>query len=147
MTFGEAGNETARVSTVEGVSEILDVFQRHGHVEVRTSFELFASFIPPRRVRAGTDEWIGQVDTANAYTGGTSEQFLGRVGLEARGLEVATKVWPGYNWMHTAAVRLYLLFLSVSHPCACRLICEECYSLGLAQSPRPIARSATDETD
>jgi len=34
MTFGEEGKEGARVHTLEGVEEILDVFQKHGHSEV-----------------------------------------------------------------------------------------------------------------
>ena len=34
MTFGEAGKEGARVSNLEDVAAILDVFQKHGHAEV-----------------------------------------------------------------------------------------------------------------
>lgn len=34
MTFGEAGKEGARVSNLEDVAAILDVFQKHGHTEV-----------------------------------------------------------------------------------------------------------------
>lgn len=35
MTFGHEGLEGARVYDLKDVSAILDVFQKHGHVEVR----------------------------------------------------------------------------------------------------------------
>lgn len=76
MPFGEEGLEGSRVYTVEEVSKITDVFQAHGHSEL---------------------------DTAYSYTGGTSETFLGALepNLEARGLRVSTKIYPGnikHSW-------------------------------------------------
>ena len=35
MTFGEAGKEQARIHDLETVNAILDIFQAHGHYEVR----------------------------------------------------------------------------------------------------------------
>jgi hypothetical protein len=35
MTFGEEGKDPARVHKLEDVKAILDVFQAHGHNEVR----------------------------------------------------------------------------------------------------------------
>ena len=34
MTFGYEGTDGARLHTPEAVSEILDIFQKHGHKEV-----------------------------------------------------------------------------------------------------------------
>ena len=34
MTFGERGTQGARVHELDGVNAILDVFQKHGHLEV-----------------------------------------------------------------------------------------------------------------
>ena len=70
MPFGEEGLEGARVHSVNAVSEIVGIFQKHGYVEL---------------------------DTAYAYTGGTSEAFLGALepSIEERGLRVSTKLWPG----------------------------------------------------
>lgn len=67
MTFGRAGIDEARVHTVEDVGKILDVFQAHGHYEL---------------------------DTARSYTKGTSEEMLGELGWQKRGLIVATKLYP-----------------------------------------------------
>ena len=69
----------ARVHDIQGVEAILDVFQKHGHTEI---------------------------DTARVYTGGTSEQYLGKVNWRNRGLKLETKLYP-------TAVRLRLpaLFL------------------------------------
>jgi aflatoxin B1 aldehyde reductase len=52
MTWGEEGTEGARVYDVKECEKMLDVFQKHGHNEV---------------------------DTAIAYTAGTSEKYLGQV--------------------------------------------------------------------
>ncbi|KAI5119069.1 hypothetical protein M0805_005487 [Coniferiporia weirii] len=70
MPFGGEGLEGARVHSIDAVTAIVDVFQSHGHVEL---------------------------DTAYAYTGGTSEAFLGALSpnMEARQLQVSTKVYPG----------------------------------------------------
>ncbi|KAF8585460.1 Aldo/keto reductase [Ramaria rubella] len=67
MTFGVTGKSGARVHDLKDVSDILDVFQKHGHEEV---------------------------DTARVYTGGTSEEFLGEIGWQKRGLNVETKLSP-----------------------------------------------------
>ncbi|KZT56053.1 Aldo/keto reductase [Calocera cornea HHB12733] len=67
MTFGEAGKEQARVHDLKDVEAILDVFQAHGHTEV---------------------------DTARVYCGGTSEEYLGKIGWQKRGLVMMTKLYP-----------------------------------------------------
>ncbi|KAI0785680.1 Aldo/keto reductase [Abortiporus biennis] len=70
MTFGEAGTEGARVTDLKDVEAILDVFQAHGHTEV---------------------------DTARVYTEGTSEEYLGKIGWQKRGLKVETKLYPNVS--------------------------------------------------
>lgn len=67
MTFGEAGKEQARVHDLKDVEAILDVFQAHGHYEV---------------------------DTARVYCGGTSEEYLGKINWQKRGLVMDTKLYP-----------------------------------------------------
>jgi len=67
MTFGEAGKEQARVHDLETVNAILDIFQAHGHYEV---------------------------DTARVYGGGTSEEYLGKINWQNRGLVMDTKLAP-----------------------------------------------------
>jgi hypothetical protein len=47
MTFGEKGAQGARVHELEDVNAILDVFQKHGHIEVRTFFVPFFAFSSP----------------------------------------------------------------------------------------------------
>jgi len=74
MTFGEKGTQGARVHEVEDVGAILDVFQKHGHDEV---------------------------DTARTYTAGTSEELLGKVDWQKRGLIVETKLYPAGPIKHT----------------------------------------------
>jgi len=68
MTFGEAGTEGARVNDLEDVNKILDYFLQKGYTEV---------------------------DTARAYTKGTSEEYLGKVNWQKKGLIVETKLYPG----------------------------------------------------
>ncbi|EJD00802.1 Aldo/keto reductase [Fomitiporia mediterranea MF3/22] len=70
MTFGEAGKEGARVHDLKDVEAILDVFQKHGHYEV---------------------------DTARAYCGGTSEEYLGKINWQKRGLKMDTKLYPNVS--------------------------------------------------
>ncbi|KAI0697758.1 Aldo/keto reductase [Cytidiella melzeri] len=70
MTFGEAGNEGVRVHDIKDVEEILDIFQAHGHSEL---------------------------DTSRAYGRGTSEEYLGELGWQKRGLSVGTKLYPTAN--------------------------------------------------
>ncbi|CAL1697781.1 unnamed protein product [Somion occarium] len=67
MTFGEPGKEGARVHELKDIEAILDVFQAHGHSEI---------------------------DTARVYTGGTSEQLLGKIDWKKRGLKLETKLYP-----------------------------------------------------
>lgn len=67
MTFGVEGSEGARVHKVEDIAAILDVFQAHGHSEL---------------------------DTARVYTAGTSEELLGELGWQKRGLVMETKLYP-----------------------------------------------------
>ena len=43
MTFGEAGKDGARVHDLKDVEAILDVFQAHGHTEVRKGFDVVAT--------------------------------------------------------------------------------------------------------
>ncbi|KAJ7463179.1 NADP-dependent oxidoreductase domain-containing protein [Mycena latifolia] len=56
-----------RVTTYDGVITLLDVFQKYGHREV---------------------------DTARVYGNGTSEEYLGAVGWQKRGIKMATKLYP-----------------------------------------------------
>lgn len=56
-----------RVHTLEEASAILDIFQKHGHDEV---------------------------DTARVYGEGSSEEYLGRIGWQSRGLKMDTKLYP-----------------------------------------------------
>ncbi|KAI0155752.1 NADP-dependent oxidoreductase domain-containing protein [Pestalotiopsis sp. NC0098] len=67
MTLGKEGAEQARVHTLEEAGKILDVFQSHGHVEV---------------------------DTARTYAGGSTEQYLGSLGWQERGIVLDTKLSP-----------------------------------------------------
>ncbi|VDB82821.1 unnamed protein product [Peniophora sp. CBMAI 1063] len=67
MTFGYEGIDGARIHTPDAVSEVLDVFQKHGHNEV---------------------------DSARVYTKGSSEELLGKVDHKARGLLYDTKLYP-----------------------------------------------------
>lgn len=67
MTFGEEGTECARIHDLKEVENILDVFQAHGHTEI---------------------------DTARMYCGGTSEEYLGKINWQKRGLVMETKLYP-----------------------------------------------------
>jgi aflatoxin B1 aldehyde reductase len=62
-----AGAEQVRVSSLKEAGEILDVFQKHGHNEI---------------------------DTALVYGGGSSEQYLGELDWQKRGLILDTKFSP-----------------------------------------------------
>lgn len=74
MTLGDKESESARTHSLEDIAAILDVFQKHGHKEV---------------------------DTARAYTNGTSERLLGDIGWQQRDLVVETKLYPRENERHT----------------------------------------------
>ncbi|OBZ74930.1 Aflatoxin B1 aldehyde reductase member 3 [Grifola frondosa] len=70
MTFGAPGQEGARVNDLKDVEAILDVFQAHGHYEI---------------------------DTAQTYCGGTSEEYLGKIDWKKRGLKMDTKLYPNIS--------------------------------------------------
>ncbi|KAH8596560.1 NADP-dependent oxidoreductase domain-containing protein [Bisporella sp. PMI_857] len=67
MTLGAEGQEQARIYSVEGAAAILDVFQKFGHNEI---------------------------DTARTYSKGTSEELIGNLNWQDRGIVVATKLSP-----------------------------------------------------
>lgn len=67
FTHTNPGVEATRVHTLEECSTILDVFQRHGHSEI---------------------------DTALIYGEGSSEQYLGQLKWQERGLVMETKFSP-----------------------------------------------------
>jgi len=67
MTFGAQGRELVRVGDPAVQAKILDVFQSHGHNEV---------------------------DTARTYGAGTSEESLGALDWQKRGLVMDTKLYP-----------------------------------------------------
>ncbi|TFY65364.1 hypothetical protein EVG20_g5625 [Dentipellis fragilis] len=67
MNFGAPDREGTRVRNVKDIETILDVFQQHGHTEI---------------------------DTARVYAGGTSEEYLGRIDWQSRGLKMETKLYP-----------------------------------------------------
>ncbi len=70
LLTGFPGREGIRVTTHEATMELLDVFQKHGHDEV---------------------------DTARVYGGGTSEEYLGAVDWQKRGIKMETKFYPNRN--------------------------------------------------
>jgi len=74
MTFGEPGKDGARVTDLKDVKAILDAFVAAGHSEV---------------------------DTARFYTGGTSEEYLGKLDWQNSGLIVETKLYPAGGIKHT----------------------------------------------
>ncbi|KAF3765558.1 Aldo/keto reductase [Cryphonectria parasitica EP155] len=67
MTLGKEGSEQGRVHSLEDCTKILDVFQAHGHNEI---------------------------DTARLYSGGSSEEYLGQLKWQERGLIMDTKLAP-----------------------------------------------------
>ncbi|KAJ7632840.1 NADP-dependent oxidoreductase domain-containing protein [Roridomyces roridus] len=70
MLIGGPGTNISaalRVTTTEGAIELLDVFAKHGHTEI---------------------------DTARMYGGGTTEERLGTIDWQERGLKMATKLFP-----------------------------------------------------
>ncbi|CAM1501299.1 Fc.00g104610.m01.CDS01 [Cosmosporella sp. VM-42] len=67
MTFGTAGIEGVRMSSLQDAGAILDCFQAHGHREI---------------------------DTARLYGAGSSEGFLAKLEWQGRGLAMATKIYP-----------------------------------------------------
>nr|GAT43947.1 predicted protein [Mycena chlorophos] len=73
MTFG-APNSGARVTDLRDVEAILDAFRSHGHTEI---------------------------DTARVYTGGTSEEYLGKIACKEKGLLIETKLAPRVGMTHS----------------------------------------------
>lgn len=67
MTIGKAGVEQTRVHSLDDAAAILDVFQRHGHSEI---------------------------DTARYYGQGSSEEYLGKLDWQKRGIVMDTKYYP-----------------------------------------------------
>ncbi|KAI0783921.1 Aldo/keto reductase [Irpex lacteus] len=67
MTFGAPGHEGVRVTDLKEIEKILDIFQAHGHNEL---------------------------DTARFYGDGTSEEVLGEIGWQKRGIIAETKLYP-----------------------------------------------------
>ncbi|KAJ7087316.1 Aldo/keto reductase [Mycena belliarum] len=89
MTFGEAGTDGARVSQLKDIEAILDVFLKHGHREV---------------------------DTARVYCRGTSEEYLGKIDWQGKGISMETKLYPvkGYSITGTHSPEDLRKFLMVS---------------------------------
>ncbi|KFY37462.1 hypothetical protein V495_07161 [Pseudogymnoascus sp. VKM F-4514 (FW-929)] len=67
MTFGRPGKVQARITELDDCSNTLDVLQKYGHNEI---------------------------DTARIYADGTSEEYLGQLHLQDRGIITATKLSP-----------------------------------------------------
>lgn len=86
MTFGEAGKEGARVHELKDVVSILEEFQSHGFNEV-----IYVSVL---LMVDKSSLAFSQIDTARVYCGGTSEEYLGKVNAEERGLLLETKLYP-----------------------------------------------------
>jgi len=67
MTIGKPGAEQARVHSLDDSKALLDIFQKHGHNEI---------------------------DTARYYGEGSSEEYLGQLGWQDRGIVMDTKLYP-----------------------------------------------------
>ncbi len=77
------GVEQARVHDLKVAGDMLDLFQKHGHNEV---------------------------DTARVYGGGSSEEYLGELKWQDRGIVMETKLYPSAPRTHKSAdLRKYLL--------------------------------------
>ncbi|KAJ7343672.1 Aldo/keto reductase [Mycena albidolilacea] len=74
MTFRAPGKEGARVHDLKDVEAILDVFLQHGHREI---------------------------DSARTYCGGTSEEYLGQINWQEKGLLIETKLAPRVGITHS----------------------------------------------
>ena len=66
MTIGN-GADQSRVSDLGEASKIVDIFQSFGHHEI---------------------------DTSRFYGGGSSEEYLGKMRWQGRGLAIDTKIYP-----------------------------------------------------
>ncbi|KAF2738408.1 Aldo/keto reductase, partial [Polyplosphaeria fusca] len=67
MTFGKEGIEQVRTSNLDDCAAIIDLFQKHQHSEI---------------------------DTSRVYGMGTSEEYLGALKWQERGLVMDTKFYP-----------------------------------------------------
>lgn len=67
MTFGKPGIEQTRVHKLDEIAALLDTFQTHGHNEI---------------------------DTARVYGEGSSEEYLGKLDWQKRGMVMDTKLYP-----------------------------------------------------
>ena len=67
MTIGKPGVEQSRVHDLSTATSMLDAFQSHGHKEI---------------------------DTARFYGAGSSEEYLGQLDWQRRGIVMATKFYP-----------------------------------------------------
>ncbi|KAJ7743266.1 Aldo/keto reductase [Mycena maculata] len=76
MTFGAPTNDQSRVREIKDVEAIVDVFLKHGHREI---------------------------DTARVYCGGTSEEYLGKIDWQEKGILMETKLYPAlpYGMSHS----------------------------------------------
>jgi aflatoxin B1 aldehyde reductase len=70
MTFGKEGIETVRTSNPADAAKILATFQSHSHTEI---------------------------DTSRVYGSGTSEEMLGSLDWQSRGLSIHTKFYPNLH--------------------------------------------------
>ncbi|QKX61395.1 uncharacterized protein TRUGW13939_08543 [Talaromyces rugulosus] len=70
MTFGRTGVEQARIHDLKYAAAMLDTFQSHGGKVV---------------------------DTARVYAQGSSEEYLGHLDWQSRGLRVDTKLYPNIH--------------------------------------------------
>lgn len=67
MTFGAPEQDQSRVSDLKDVEAIVDTFLKHGHREI---------------------------DTSRVYCGGTSEEYLGKLDWQGKGVLMETKYYP-----------------------------------------------------
>ncbi|KAI9700120.1 MAG: hypothetical protein M1836_002654 [Candelina mexicana] len=71
MTFGNSPHQS-RITSLDTAGEVLDIFQSHGHNEI---------------------------DTSRIYGIGTSEEYLGKLRWQDRGLVMDTKLYPTKNFI------------------------------------------------
>ncbi|KAH7405998.1 NADP-dependent oxidoreductase domain-containing protein [Phaeosphaeria sp. MPI-PUGE-AT-0046c] len=73
MTFGRAGEEQVRTSSLDDCAAILDTFESYGHSEI---------------------------DTSRFYGGGSSEEYLASLDWKSRGLTMDTKFFPNVRGIY-----------------------------------------------
>ncbi|EWC43670.1 hypothetical protein DRE_01557 [Drechslerella stenobrocha 248] len=80
MSFGREGLPTSRITSLDGAGQILDLFASRGYTDI---------------------------DSARIYGGGSSEEMLGELDWQKRGLVMQTKLYPvGSTAMAAAAPSL-----------------------------------------